>query len=197
MEFISEEHAPETTDEFWSAFNRSAATNRELIASLKEQGSGPSVAKVIETIKENMVVMQKYATSAASILPPYDIRRSQEIIETLNKDIKELEKSLVPKKKFSFSSRKATAGAPTTKAGDNTRTSISSTTPTEQPTAGAISVPNDNSSSVEHIPAGCFVVLNKKDETRHLSKESLRENSLENQNVQLLFRNCQGCKYYM
>ena len=194
MEFISGDHAAETADEFWSAFNRSAATNRELIASLREQRNGPTVAKSIETMKENTTGMQQYATSAASILPPYDIRRSQEIIETMNKEIKELEKSMVPKKKFSFSSKKAA-----TKVGE-TSTAVSSLSSSAVPSiqaAAAASVQKDNNSSAEHIPAGCYVVLNKTGEIRHLSKESLTENSLENQNVQLLFRNCQGCKYYM
>jgi tubulin-specific chaperone C len=62
--------------------------------------------------KECTSALQTYATSAVRVLPPYDIRRSQEIIESVNGDIKTSEAKLLPKKKFSFANRNKKAAPP-------------------------------------------------------------------------------------
>lgn len=44
-------------------------------------------------------------TNSVALMPSYDVRRTQEMLYQVNGDIKSLEASIRPKKKFSFQSR--------------------------------------------------------------------------------------------
>lgn len=93
------EQLPEDSGAFWSTFNAETAKTRATLES-------PSIAASdCDSIRNHLVVMQTYATQSTSILPPYDIRRTQEILDAVGKDLREIEGSLKPRKKFSFSTK--------------------------------------------------------------------------------------------
>jgi hypothetical protein len=80
MEFFPS--PPETSSEFWLNFNKDHENVRCMMASIHEakaDGSSANVTEKMQMLKDASTVMQKYATAAASLLPPYDIKRSQEV----------------------------------------------------------------------------------------------------------------------
>jgi len=90
---------PEDTGSFWAVFNGEIGKVRELLE------SSTLTAADLEPLRSQLVSLQTYATESTTILPPYDIRRSQEILEASGKELRDAETRLKPKKKFAFSSK--------------------------------------------------------------------------------------------
>lgn len=90
-----------SADEFWSLFT--AETTR-----LQDRTIGAEDIREIVALKATLSQLQSFSNdvSSASILPSYDLRRTQEIILTLSKAIKEKQLVIKPKKKFQFTSRR-------------------------------------------------------------------------------------------
>lgn len=88
------------------------------------------------------------AEQASPELPPYDIKRSQEAIENLLKDIKALEDKYAPKKKFAFSkaAKASTAVAPVA--------APSVDAPASAPSSAKVEIP---------LPPGSHVISDQRD----------------------------------
>eukprot|EP00605_Chrysophyceae_sp_TOSAG23-4_P002004 GSChrysophyteH1.ASY1.ANO1.2218.1 assembled CDS len=56
-------------------------------------------------MKKHLVKLQAFATECTDLLPSYDLKRVQEILEELSRILREREVQLKPKKKFRFKSR--------------------------------------------------------------------------------------------
>ena len=98
---------PEDANAFWLSFNT------ELGKAKARLESSDLAAVELDALRTRSSELQKYATDSTSILPPYDIRRTQELLESLGKDLREAEVRLKPKKKFTFSSKNKEKAAAT------------------------------------------------------------------------------------
>jgi hypothetical protein len=131
------------------------------------------------------------ATVSTACLPPYDIRRSQEIIEATNKEIKELESSFTTRKKFSFGNKakaSVTAAPPAAVASTSTTSGVSATSS------------SSSSSSANRLPPGSFEISNKQNEIILLKEKPLDkiEGGVEfHDRIQLFFKNNSGCQVTM
>lgn len=96
------------------------------------------------------------AEQSSSELAPYDIKRSQEMYDTLLKDIKALEEKHAPKKKFAFSkAAKASAQA-------------AAPIPAATPAAGSETPPSSSAASTKAViplPPGSHVIADNVDQT--------------------------------
>lgn len=101
MSIVGGVYHANSADEFWSVFN--AETTR-----LQDRTIGAVDIREIVALKATLSQLQSFSNdvSSASILPSYDLRRTQEIILTLSKAIKEKQLVIKPKKKFQFTSRR-------------------------------------------------------------------------------------------
>jgi hypothetical protein len=72
MEFAT--NLPETVTDFWAVFNEHVTAVQ---ASL--EASEDISMEQIATVKSKITELQVYATNSTTILPKYDVRRSQEV----------------------------------------------------------------------------------------------------------------------
>ena len=98
-QFRAMDSLPEDSASFWAVYNSETAKTKARLDSSSLAGDE------LDAIRSHLVEMQKYATESTSILPPYDIRRTQELLDSLGKDLRDSEARLKPKKKFTFSSK--------------------------------------------------------------------------------------------
>lgn len=89
-------------NQFWEYFNKhlqaiNALFNDELTKNLNIES--------LTEIKSKANELQKYATDGSRLLPLYDVKRTQEEMETCWKKIRKFELILNPKTKFKFSCR--------------------------------------------------------------------------------------------
>ena len=87
----------ETVDDFWKTFNEQTSTAQVELTELSLLD--------LPSFKQKIVDLQSFATESTRILPPYDIKRTQEILNELSKVTQVKEEELKPKKKFSFKNR--------------------------------------------------------------------------------------------
>ncbi len=166
--------------EFWGHFNNEIVDIKKLIEELAVSGAGTGVAiaeEKIAEIKNKISLLQKYSTESTRMMPPYDIRRSQEEIEKLNKEFKNMELKLKPKKKFAFGSRST---APVSTAPTSTNTVDKS---------NDICKPMTNDSKIK-LPVGSVLISDKVDDEIILVSALKFEMDLK---AQLLMKNCSNC----
>lgn len=165
------------------------------------------------------------ATVSTATLPAYDIRRSQEILDQVTKEIKEQESQFITKKKFSFSNKAkvasinnaaasssssstaantTTAGAATTGTGGASAVIDSSTTATsstsQAPSSSDSTTPKDIKKTAP-LPPGSYVISSKSQEEIYLQhKPNIAEdgNSIsEEDHLQLFMKNNHQCTVTM
>jgi len=93
----------EDVDEFWKAFRGKVVGFKANIEGMKEE----TPKTEFPMTKMGITKLQDLATRNANILPPYDLKRTQEEIERLHRLLRDAETRLNPRKKFSFSARNA------------------------------------------------------------------------------------------
>ena len=82
MQFIASSVDVDTPDRFWEVFNVQLQSLRSLLGTLS--AATENLSGMFVDIKENCTQLQNLATSSTSILPQYDIRRSQEVKQHAN-----------------------------------------------------------------------------------------------------------------
>lgn len=148
--------AAETADEFWKAYQEAIQEFRKGFVqndSLKVGNEGEKQT-TIQRAKQQLDQLQQYVTVSTIALPPYDRKRSQEMLETLKKDWKEVETILVPKKKFAFSNRSKV----TSSSSSSATSTINLTNALAQP------APTTNTNSISLLPPGSFVISDQSGE---------------------------------
>jgi len=166
--------------EFWVEFNNEIINIKKLIQELVGNDTGTEIIaseEKITEIKNKISLLQKYSTESTRIMPPYDIRRSQEEIEKLNKEFKNMELKLKPKKKFAFGSRSTAPAAGTLTA---------STAADKSNDTSKIAV----SDSKIKLPVGSVLISDKTDDEIILVSELKFDMDLK---AQLLMKNCVNC----
>jgi len=166
---------PEDGTAFWASFNAEVSATRLRLE------SSTLTAGDLDSVRTNLAELQKYATESTSILPPYDIRRTQEILDVLGKELREAEVRLKPKKKFAFSSKNKEKGtttiAPAVSAGEATLTNSNKAEESVAPSKDA-----EGGYTLRGLASNEVVVLTEKE----LGKN---ENSV---HPPLLITNCNG-----
>lgn len=199
----------ETSNEFWIEFNKLVSAAKEAVASapapapavgsdeLGEKGEAlaapmdvAAAVQLITLLKAAVIELQAYATISTITLAAFDIRRSQEIIAELNKQVVGLTNRLQPKKKFSFTCRERAAaraqakGAATAAASAAASTATAAgtgaggagTSTTSSTEVGAASTaPAPSSSGASLLPPGAYVLSNKDGESIALDAATLRQ----------------------
>lgn len=171
--------------EFWEVFNRHFTEIKSYVDELDN----------LQTLRSKVTNLQAFVTASNSILPPYDIRRSQEELDSLNRDIAVASAKTQPEKKFSFSSR--------SKVKQITKGSVQQpvidVVTSKLPGLEEISVSTKISSIIEPPPGSCTIV-NKDNEmiiipVQVVEKDSSSKISNNNIPMQLLIRDCNGCTF--
>lgn len=162
--------------EFWGQFNNEIGDIKKFIEELAGSDEGTE-EKIIE-IKNKISLLQKYSTESTRMMPPYDIRRSQEEIEKLNKEFKNIELKKKPKKKFTFGSRSAASV---------TGTSTASINVIEK--SNDVCKSTDNDSKIK-LPVGSVLISDKTNDEIILVSELKFDLDLK---AQLLMKNCSNC----
>ena len=93
----------DTSDAFWLKFNAEINTAQVNLTELAVEDIG--------NMKSLIHKLQVFATDSTSILPGYDIKRAQEILEEIGRLLRTREEQLKPKKKFHFKSREKVRAA--------------------------------------------------------------------------------------
>jgi len=141
-------------------------------------------------LKKKISQLQTYSTNNTVVLPPYDIRRSQEIIETINKEVKAIEILSKPKKKFAFSSRISKPN-PINKAVLSETNKPESVVPTSSSSSNSLmsNLIGDGRLIYEKLTNEHIIVSVETIET-HLSKLT---DGLQSPTVNLLLKDCSHC----
>ncbi len=140
----------EDADDFWRTFNEKASAAQVELCELSLND--------LPTLKQKLIGLQAFATEATRVLPPYDIKRTQEILNELSKATHVKEEELKPKKKFSFKSRNKSAAPAVAKAaaiGEEKKVVV------------------DDAKSKEDDESTCFNVQGKENEEITLTKEDI------------------------
>lgn len=106
--------------------------------------------------------IQRVATETTVVLPPYDVRRTQEEIQALQKKLQQLRDSFAPKKKFTFKSRSSKSSSSSSKEAE------ASATETKQADA-ATPAPE----TAAPYPANTNVICDKADEVLRVTREQM------------------------
>jgi tubulin-specific chaperone C len=162
---------------FWKSFTLDVAAMRNDMKDLKPN-CAPDLEKIV-FLKNRWSELQISATEATPMLPAYDVRRTQEELETLSRELRDTEAALKPKKKFAFAARTKQSIPQAPGVTDN------AVEKTQAPPSVVTSV-------AAGIPDGSYVVADKKDTVDMLSSELLKSCGRNGLNVQLLLRDCEG-----
>ena len=90
-------------DEFWKLFRGKVTELRASIEAMRDD----TPKTEFPLVKLNITKLQELATRNNALLPPYDLKRTQEEIESLSILLRETENRFNPRKKFTFSARNA------------------------------------------------------------------------------------------
>ena len=137
-------------------------------------------------------------------MPNYDVRRTNEILDQVSKDLKKLEDEMKPKKKFAFSRDKNKSVS--NNSSDN---SSSNTNSTSSNSGGGDGGGNSNSNSGSNLTnsdsnpkpqnnfsiPGSYAIKNEKGKTIVLTASDFDSIIPENSDlrVQILIRDCESC----
>ena len=163
------------TDQFWANFSPLLQKLTDEVAGLQAESC---TTGQISSLKEEIAKISSFATDAARFLPPYDVKRSQNNVESLKKLLASAELKFIPKKKFSFKDKKETSSA-------------STTIPSTVNISKAIIQEDDVARVRTAVPDNCTVIENKEHTSITLTQDQLQrtQNSSE-QLPQVLIRNC-------
>eukprot|EP01038_Epipyxis_sp_PR26KG_P005691 gene5691-7857_t len=178
---------PDNSVQFWNKFNEEVNLLKQNIVLAND---GP-ISSTFVILREKLNELQKLATSCTSILPPYDIRRTQEIIETLSKEVKQMETKLIPKKKFAFSSKKTqpSSDSKPEQLPQDEKLIASISSDLKDPTPQANS--GDLISAIDEFKVpGSFSILNKTNENLVMKSIDFKESMDNSISIQLLIRDC-------
>eukprot|EP01041_Mallomonas_annulata_P010360 gene10360-21614_t len=196
-----------TTTDYWTRFTQSITEIRvdiELLSKRNVEFGG----ELISNIKFKISSLQKYTNDCSSVLPAYDIRRSQEELEAVNKELISVSSQVQPKKKFSFASRSKSKTKQTetetekkvvTSSDDHSHKDSSSSSTTTACSDGGVA----SSSGVLDIP-GSHCIIDKNNECLEVSIDTgtgMEDGKGEGEDVavgvamavQLLVRSCSHC----
>ena len=93
----------ESPEEFWELFTKRTADCKSQLANVSIE----NYPVTIPIMKEKLVDLQRIISESAYFLVPYDVKRSQEVLEHMKKQLKESEQLYQPREKFTFKSRKS------------------------------------------------------------------------------------------
>eukprot|EP00128_Syssomonas_multiformis_P011100 Colp12_sorted_trinity150504_noHs@12212 len=79
----------------------------------------------LDSIEQRLIALQKYVADSAHFLPAYDLRSSQQKLNDLRSKSAEARTKFVPKKKFSFKSKKAASATQNATVSNTTATPVS------------------------------------------------------------------------
>jgi tubulin-specific chaperone C len=151
---MSKSLSADDSDSFWLKFNEEVTAVQVSITEL-------DVEEIVPT-KKHLVKLQAFATDCTSILPAYDIKRAQEILDEVRRLLVVREEQLKPKKKFRFKSRDKVKN-------DKKGNKVITITDTD---TDAISL-SSSSSTTETENETCYNVKNKNDEEIILDSDIL------------------------
>jgi hypothetical protein len=121
MELLSEVLSADSANAFWEQFNKQCTGVQVGITELGVEDIVP--------MKKHMVKLQAFATECTDLLPSYDVKRAQEILDEVGRLLRVREETLKPKKKFRFKSRdNLVVGASKEKKDVSTTVTVSSST---------------------------------------------------------------------
>jgi len=143
----------------------------------KGQESPDVAVQLIAALKGAVIELQAYATISTITLAAFDIRRSQEIIAELNKQVVGLTARLQPKKKFCFTCREGVKQRAQAK--NTAATTAATAATTASATAAGATTANAGatapSSSSKSLPPGAYVISSKHSESIALDAVTLRQ----------------------
>jgi hypothetical protein len=142
---------------FWDVFNGEIGKARVLLE------SSTLTAADLEPLRSQLVSLQTYATESTTILPPYDIRRSQEILEAIGKELRDAEMRLKPKKKFAFSSKNKPKGDQGSAIASSSSSSSSSSKAEEASQAPPASKDAEGGYTLRELLGGEVILLTEKE----------------------------------
>ena len=160
---------------FWKTFNEEIIDIRSSIKHIDCDDS-ISTLEALKVQKQRISYLQKIATDTNSLLPAYDVRRSQEMIESVLKELKSIEILVFPRKKFTFSAR--------TKAFAISNLTIMNDTSSYQLNNNETLKVNDSENQI----AGLHVLKSLNGDILLLTKETFNKKLEEGFNPQLLVR---------
>lgn len=171
------------TNEFWEHFNKhlqdiKIKLNDEFLKSLNKE--------YLMEIKLKANELQKYATDGARLLPLYDVKRTQEDMETCWKKIRKFELILNPRTKFKFSCRKKNLEKPKSSA-DQNHNEVTDIVNSHDNTAD-ISKKNLDGSYLLHSKTNEVLLLSSTDLQRDVNSNKIQSHS-----VQLYINECEDC----
>jgi len=170
----------ESASEFWNLFQLEIASIRgklSLYSVVDPFTNVPTDAKPqqLSDIKAQLSNLEDFTVNSRLCLAAYDIRRNQEILESLKKEIKENESRTQPTRKFAFSKREPTSNNLKRNCCDHITTKDSE-------------IKNDISLSL-----AIFSVCNRTDEEIYVPRAPHDNQNMIKQGTQLLIKNNQDC----
>jgi len=125
---------------------------------------GSEVNPHLDKIVVKLQKLQEFVTDAGLFLPPYDVKKSQNTLSSLNTQFQETQQEVKPKKKFGFKSSKHKNVKPTVVAPD-----ISSLSVVDSPSGYS----NTNSCSVSNLTDQTVILTREQVDARDVSLENL------------------------
>jgi len=125
---------------------------------------GSEVNPHLDKIVVKLHKLQEFVTDAGMFLPPYDVKKSQNTVSSLNTQFQETQQEVKPKKKFGFKSSKHKSVKPTVAAPD-----ISSLSVVDSPSGYS----NTNSCSVSSLTDQTVILTREQVEARDVSLDNL------------------------
>ena len=113
---------------------------------------------LINSLSENLQKLQELINDAGLYLPSYDLKKSQDKLNVLNKNYQEMQSKVKPKKKFGFKNRKQKTGTSTVDG------SLKSLSISESKTDHCIS---------KVLTENCYNVSNQNNQTIVLSRDQV------------------------
>ena len=90
--------AATSADGFWSTFTREITALQDKIVDVNESSD-------LVSLKDKFSELSAFATDSGLVLADYDVKRAQEVLAISQKNIKEREELVKPRKKFVFKSK--------------------------------------------------------------------------------------------
>ena len=161
-DFLSKTLTADDANSFWELFNKQCTGVQVGITELGVEDIVP--------MKKHLVKLQAFATDCTDLLPSYDIKRAQGLLDEVGRVLRDREEQLKPKKKFRFKSRDnmvvGTGKGKKTAAGSTAAADGGVLTAEEVAAAEKAKRESDDTS---------YGVCDRKDETITLSKETIGE----------------------
>ena len=96
-----QENVKNFTENFWLEKSKIELELKEV-----KQGSKLDITAKLDSVTNQMLKLQKYLAESTIFLPKYEVRQAQETLSNIQDQIQEKRDELIPKKKFTFKSKK-------------------------------------------------------------------------------------------